>query len=87
MPKQKSGGGKSTISNDNHDENVGQRGEAIKQGGNKIHGDHLEGAIPDRDIAGNRFPEKPMAGNRPNREDGDNDDLGELDEPGTKAPR
>ena len=37
---------KPTISNDNHDENIGQRGEATRQGGTKIHGDDLEGVIP-----------------------------------------
>jgi hypothetical protein len=37
---------KPTVSNDNHDENVGQRGEATQAGGNKIQGDDLEGIIP-----------------------------------------
>lgn len=42
MPKQKSPH-KPTASNDNRD--TGQRGE-VSRGGNKIHGDDLEGAIP-----------------------------------------
>ena len=49
-----------------------QRGEATQLGGNKIHGDDLKGAIPD----------KPLQGNRPTRDDGDNDDQGELDDSG-----
>lgn len=66
-PKQKP-----TISNDNHDENIGQRGEATRQGGNKIHGDDLEGVIP-------RSPlEVELENERPTRDDGDNDDLSAL---------
>lgn len=36
----------STTSSDNDGEKVGQRGEATQLGGNKIHGDDLEGIIP-----------------------------------------
>ena len=63
---------KPTISNDNHDENIGQRGEATRQGGNKIHGDDLEGVIPTTPMDVERQNE------RPTRDDGDNDDLGAL---------
>jgi len=45
--------GKPAIANDNRDENAGQResepgdrGHAVTSGGNKIHGDELEGIIP-----------------------------------------
>lgn len=47
--------------------NAGQRGEAVKSGGNKIHGDDLEGIIPGKEPR-----------TRPTRDDGDNDDKGEL---------
>jgi hypothetical protein len=62
MPKQKP-----TVSNESSDEDTGQRGEATKQGGDKIHGDDLKGAIPTT----------PMSVDRPTRDDGDNDDKGE----------
>ena len=44
----------------------GQRGEATQSGGNKIHGDDLEGIIPGK-------PEREPQ-SRPSRDDGDNDD-------------
>jgi hypothetical protein len=82
--------GKPTISNDNHDENVGQRqdktsdkvgdkgsearGDAVRSAGNKVHGDKLEGLI-------GSSSEAERMNQRPTRDDGDNDDLGELDEP------
>jgi hypothetical protein len=62
---------KPTISNDNHDENVGQRGEVVRSAGNKVHGDKLEGMIPSGS-------EAERANGRPTRDDGDNDDEGEL---------
>jgi hypothetical protein len=66
MPKQNQGQQKPTVSNENHDENIGQRGDATKHGGDKIHGDDLQGAIP----------QTPMTVDRPTRDDGDNDDKG-----------
>jgi hypothetical protein len=68
MPKKQPGTQKPTVTNDDHDQNVGQRGEATKAGGAKIHGDDLEGAIP----------RTPMSIERPTRDDGDNDDEGAL---------
>lgn len=69
-PQQKPG--KPTISPDNHDQNVGQRGGVANPGqpltGNKNQGDDLDEIIP-RDIG---------AADRPTRDDGDNDDEGEL---------
>lgn len=53
-----------------NDPNAGQRGEAIKPGGNKVHGDDLEGIIPGK-------PEREPQ-SRPTRDDGDNDNKGEL---------
>ena len=71
QPKQQKSG-KPTISPDNHDENIGQRGGVANPGqpltGNKNQGDDLEEIIP-RDI-GNV--------DRPTRDDGDNDDEGAL---------
>ena len=71
-PKQQQKQGKPTISPDNHDENIGQRGGVANPGqpltGNKNQGDDLEEIIP-RDI-GNV--------DRPTRDDGDNDDEGAL---------
>lgn len=73
MPGNEHSKQKPTVSNDNQDENSGQRGdadeqrgEATRSAGNKVHGDKLEGMIPGK------------AGNRPTRDDGDNDDEGEL---------
>ena len=63
--------GKPTISPDNHDQNVGQRGVANPGQpltGNKNQGDDLEEIIP-RDIGST---------DRPTRDDGDNDDEGAL---------
>lgn len=94
---------KPTVSNDNHDESFGQRGdvepdeigkrhgvsddlddeigsrheqeeqrgEAVRSSGNKVHGDKLEGMIPG-------MSESERANQRPTRDDGDNDDEGEL---------
>lgn len=62
--------GKPTISPDDHDQNVGQHGAIADPGhqltGNKDQGDDLQEIIP-RDI-----------GERPTRDDGDNDDEGAL---------
>lgn len=63
--------GKPTISPDHHDQNVGQHGGVANPGqpltGNKNQGDDLDEVIP-RDIGADR----------PTRDDGDNDDEGEL---------
>jgi hypothetical protein len=67
MPKQTPTQQKPTVTRDDHErEGGGQRGEATKLGGNKVHGDDLEGAIPTT----------PMTVDRPTRDDGDNDDKG-----------
>jgi hypothetical protein len=81
---------KPTVSNDNHAENIGQRGktadekpggkdednesrgDVVRSAGNKVHGDKLEGLI------GSSSPAE-RANQRPTRDDGDNDDKGELD--------
>lgn len=52
------------------DPNAGQRGEVVKSGGNKVHGDDLEGMIPN----------KPLREPRSTRDDGDNNNnKGELE--------
>ena len=62
---------KPTVSNENHEENAGQRGEVVRSAGNKVHGDKLEGMIPSGSPA-------ERANGRPTRDDGDNDDEGSL---------
>lgn len=47
------------------------RGDAVRAPGNKVHGDKLEGLI-------GSGSEAERANQRPTRDDGDNDDLGEL---------
>jgi len=83
---------KPTVSNDNHQQNIGQRGgvssgseqkqgdkqkdvrgDAVRSAGNKVHGDKLEGFI------GSSSPAE-RVNQRPTRDDGDNDDEGELDD-------
>ena len=75
MPGKKNSNQKETITPENHDSNVGQRGgtgathsEEPNTGmpltGNKNQGDDLESIIPGKD--------------RPTRDDGDNDDKGSL---------
>lgn len=49
-----------------HDPNAGRRGEVVKPGGRKVHGDNLEGVIPHQPL-------------RAKRDDGDNDNKGELE--------
>lgn len=73
---------KPTITPENHEENVGQRGdagveaeesrgEAVRSAGNKVHGDKLEGLI-------GSGSQSERANQRPTRDDGDNDDEGPL---------
>jgi len=72
QPKPQPKSGKPTISPDNHDQNIGQRGGVANPGqpltGNKNQGDDLEEIIP-RDL---------QNVDRPTRDDGDNDDEGAL---------
>jgi hypothetical protein len=63
---------KPTASNDNAPPpDDKSRGEAVRSAGNKVHGDKLEGLI-------GSSSEAERANRRPTRDDGDNDDEGEL---------
>jgi hypothetical protein len=53
-----------------------QRKTGAQGGGNKVHGDDLEAMIPGKS-AKTEATNKPEAGGRPQRDDGDNDDQGE----------
>jgi len=78
---------KPSVVNDNQDKNIGQRGNdkpdgdktqdsrgaAVRAPGNKVHGDKLEGLIGSSSAS-------ERDNGRPTRDDGDNDDLGELDD-------
>lgn len=69
---------KASVSNDNvrdkqGDKQQDSRGEAVRSAGNKVHGDKLEGLI-------GSSSEAERMNNRPTRDDGDNDDEGELDD-------
>lgn len=65
--KQPQKSGKPTISPENHDENIGQRGGVSSpEPPAKDQGDDLEEIIP----------REPLSVDRPTRDDGDNDDKG-----------
>jgi hypothetical protein len=54
-----------------NEEGEEKRGQVVRNGGNKVHGDKLEGMIPEGSPA-------ERANGRPTRDDGDNDDEGDL---------